>query len=421
MLSAHLTRSQDLLGAVPRVALFYFIRCSVHLFFYIAFGLILFIDIAPLKAQASENASEKSLKQATRYDVVSHVGKGSIDVIFITDREIVTNFEEIRRETGKVIDWNAAIVNHPDRHNTFLGRVVIGEATLDFPSDRSSFNLGHSKTEINTYKYFGVSDVRKKDLSYFVKRLKQSSEAFGNQGRNRPLVYIHGFNTSFVESVEQAAQLKADLDRTTTILFSWPSNPIILPVDPDPFDRFMYRVYYNDYIDAQKVEGLSERDFDPYMEILSLSTKLKPDVIAHSMGSKLFFDLFENSISQGAKLEINKLILAAADLKTQSFESRASHWSSLAFRPFAYCAFDYLLEASREVVHHVPRLGLCELSAPMVKDTVMIKVEGPMTDKYRHSYYVGASEMIEDMKAIFNLTSEQGPLTKSGRVIQLQK
>ena len=121
------------------------------------------------------------------------------------------------------------------------------------------------------------------------------------------LLFVHGFNVNFEDSIKRAAQVSYDLDlNLQTIVFSWPSIG-----EPTKYNRDYGRAF--DSID----------DFKSFISKLAASNSGKKiHILAHSMGSKIVIPALASLYAENHKRfkqRFGNIILAAPDFPRVAF------------------------------------------------------------------------------------------------------
>lgn len=131
-------------------------------------------------------------------------------------------------------------------------------------------------------------------------------ERFVESGENDVLLFVHGFNTSFEDSLYRTAQLGYDLCfKGAVTTFSWPSRGKVL-----------------DYVSDTQSAEYSIPFLKEYIKlVLSSSSIGKLHIIAHSMGNVVLCGalkaLKEEAVYPNAV--VNQIILAAPDIDRDVF------------------------------------------------------------------------------------------------------
>jgi esterase/lipase superfamily enzyme len=125
------------------------------------------------------------------------------------------------------------------------------------------------------------------------------------------LLFIHGFNNSFVEAAARAGQLTYDLAFPgPTIIFAWPSQASALDYDKDEAQA------------AQSTQALAA--------LLDELTRLQIEgpvyVVAHSMGNRIMLGgltqmLNSTKTQAGQRRALSAVVMAAPDVPQQTFKA----------------------------------------------------------------------------------------------------
>lgn len=130
------------------------------------------------------------------------------------------------------------------------------------------------------------------------------------------LLYIHGYNTKFINAVVRAAQIGHDLDiRGQMAVFSWPS-----------------RGNLHGYIADQNRADASEASLEKYIQLLATSAgATRINIIAHSMGNRVFSRVVSKleHLANAENIKLGIVILAAPDVDRHTFGSLASAFPTL--------------------------------------------------------------------------------------------
>lgn len=173
--------------------------------------------------------------------------------------------------------------------------------------------------------------------------LAQRAGAFDKPG---VLLFVHGFNNSFAQAAQRAAQLAYDLAFPgPTVLFSWPSDG----------ELFSYAR------DAQ--EALTA--WRQMAEVLDHLTRLGPGVpvyvVAHSMGNRIVTQGLAELLRRrpGADRALRQVVLASPDVGEEEFRQRWIYElkSASAPRYTLYASKQDLPVAVSAWLHGEPRLG----------------------------------------------------------------
>lgn len=122
------------------------------------------------------------------------------------------------------------------------------------------------------------------------------------------LVFVHGYNNNFQESLFRLVQISADADvRSTPILFAWPS-----------------RANFSSYLADRDSSNFSRDELVQTLEDLGTG-KVETKILAHSMGSWLTVEALRQLRLQSnnrALDQIDQVILAAPDIDIDVFRKQ---------------------------------------------------------------------------------------------------
>jgi esterase/lipase superfamily enzyme len=171
------------------------------------------------------------------------------------------------------------------------------------------------------------------------------ADARRNHGTSEVLVYIHGFEQSFSESLSRAAQLDADFaNPATTVLYAWPSANRL-----DSYARDVEQV-------AAARRGLVE-----LLDGLAVSEASRVVIVAHSLGSRLALGALADMASAGAPRFFGKfggLAMLAPDIPVEDFSRTVRMHPELAKPIVIYgSARDRVFELAPAIAGVSRRLG----------------------------------------------------------------
>ena len=136
----------------------------------------------------------------------------------------------------------------------------------------------------------------------------------GFKDRPQNLLYIHGYNTTFIDAVTQAARFGIDLKVPgTTFAYSWPSagRPTWYATDEGTIDASI--PHLSDFVDLILT---SERDVPLH-------------ILVHSMGSRVLLRYLESLATRPSAGRLGHLIFAAPDVDHQVFVNSTPHFANL--------------------------------------------------------------------------------------------
>lgn len=165
-----------------------------------------------------------------------------------------------------------------------------------------------------------AQEERLADGAAFARELK-AQLAKQPKGQREILLYVHGYNNSYVDGLFRIAQLKNDLRLPGVMVhYSWPSaaNPLGYSHDRDSV------LFARD-------------DLQETLERLRRITDAPILLVAHSMGSFLLMETLrqkELTNPGWSKRKLNGVVLIAPDISIDVFKSQAARFKSLP-QPFA--------------------------------------------------------------------------------------
>lgn len=213
----------------------------------------------------------------------------------------------------------------------------------------------------------------------FFDELRQETDLRGDS----LLVFIHGYNVSFVDAARRTAQLAYDLEyEGAPVFYSWPSNA----------NWYQYQL---DKKNVQLSVGLIKEFLVKLSEDSGVDTI---NVIAHSMGNVGLTSALAEMDLGDKPAPFNQVVLAAPDLDADIFEARIAPKIVDKARRFTLytSSGDLALIASR-YFNAGRRLG--ESGDPMASypGIDVIDASGVDTSLLGHSYYGSSISVIQDL------------------------
>lgn len=213
-----------------------------------------------------------------------------------------------------------------------------------------------------------------------------SSFRLGNKLHH--VVFIHGFNVSFQQAIEQTARICGDLKiNGNMFLFSWPSKGSLTS--------------YSD--DEASIEASCEFFREFMLQVQAATNEERISVIAHSMGNRLLARWIKDHSHSDPRLE--NAIFVAPDVDSEVFSQSLRDWKTAADNVALYANRADIALLSSELKHGYPRAGLVP-PIPKVDQMQTIVVEGFALFELAHSYHIGAGNTLHDIYQLLHFATQ---------------
>jgi esterase/lipase superfamily enzyme len=207
------------------------------------------------------------------------------------------------------------------------------------------------------------------------------------------LLFVHGFNVSYVEAVVRAVQLAHDIEFDGDIIvYSWPSVGSVLSYGHDEDSERISQHHLKEIL--QELEAV--RKYDAIF------------VLAHSMGTRLLSDALTGLIDTDYQAtSIKEIVLAAPDINTLEFRGyiEPKILERFKFRTTVYMSTnDFPLKISR-ILHEYPRLGDPTYERYIQKGVEVVDASSnsPVRRSWGHSYVWDNPLVTADFSKLINL------------------
>lgn len=234
-------------------------------------------------------------------------------------------------ERSMSMSYGLSIVSIPKHHT--IGNV-----------ERPKFRILRLSREAETdADHFRIKAMTPLDHDGFVSEIKG--------GAGSVLLFIHGYNVTFADAVFRAAQIAFDANFAGTVVsFSWPSAGELVAYDRD-----------------RESAEFAVPHLAAMFELLSKDVgKKNVYIVAHSMGNQVLVNALVQSALSKANLTVTELVMAAPDVDTSVFASKAEEIRSVASNITVYAsAADKALLASGKKSFGT-RLGFVGASGPNI-------------------------------------------------------
>lgn len=222
---------------------------------------------------------------------------------------------------------------------------------------------------------------------------------FAQSKERQALVFVHGFNTEFLEAVRRTAQLNYDLGLgTIPVLYSWASKGSISPF-----------AYTHDVRNAD----LSSTRFQQFLLDLAQRGNVQTiHVIAHSMGNRVLSQALAK-IGANSPAHIRQVALMAPDIDADLFRQLAGQMRAAAEKITLYASSRDAALIVSEWWASYPRAGEGGekiVVAPGIDTIDATNVDSNFLGLF-HGYYADSRTVIGDMYELFH---GKQPLSRFG-------
>ncbi|MEM6382882.1 MAG: alpha/beta hydrolase [Pseudomonadota bacterium] len=216
---------------------------------------------------------------------------------------------------------------------------------VSVPQDRQPGSVPFAENAPDSRRHFLVAGTENfSGGSDFQAALRQA-QANRPPGQRELVVYVHGYNNTFAQSLYRAAQIRYDFDVPgLAVHYAWPS-----------LESVTGYVYDRDSVLAAR------ESFERFLQLLVQTTDERIIVLAHSMGSYLTMETLRSlSIDQDRVTlrGIGGVVLMSPDIDVQVFQAQARRIDPL---PNPFIIFtsqnDRALRLSATVSRQSQRLG----------------------------------------------------------------
>jgi esterase/lipase superfamily enzyme len=331
------------------------------------------------KIQVEQRGSDAIVEIPVRHTIVS--------VLFGTDRKPVISTDDPIRYSSEPAD-----------------ELSLGVATVSIPDDHKKGCLERPRWyrlefRENPERHVVISDVRPLTRAKFVTTAIEAKDRDGSS--NESLIFVHGFNVSFDESIRRTAQLACDLDfHGSAITYSWPSQGRLLSYGAD----------------ANVIES-SVPLFIEFVKFVQAELGLdRVHIIAHSMGSRLLARTIERlarTRSGIGQAEIQQVVFAAPDIDPKTFRWLAETFTQNCERSTLYAHSKDIALFASSLIYRSRRTGDTSTHVAIVHGIDTIDATNVDTSLgMKHSYFGDRRTILADMFQIFQ--TGHGPELRFG-------
>jgi esterase/lipase superfamily enzyme len=328
-----------------------------------------------------EGSSEylvQDLKQESLARAVSIISKppypnqNSIKFLFATTRKRDGRSFGYDRDG---LTFGAANVHIPDDHK-------MGHIELPGMKGWTPFKY---QEKLDLVKHFAISQLGVMSASDW-------GDSIRNSKLHEALIFVHGFNTTFDESVYRTAQIMWDLRyQGVPILFTWPSWGGATNV------ATLARSYKHDHDSA-----LTESDtFDGFIHTLHSLGIDKIHLLVHSMGNFLVLNSLRSERAANQPVKVGQWILAAPDIEVSQFQQFVPTVQPYVTHMTLYAsAMDNALLASMAASGGFSRAGFVPAGKPLVMsgvDSIDVSALGGELFGLNHDVFASNRALIDDI------------------------
>jgi len=266
------------------------------------------------------------------------------------------------------------------------GRMSYGRAEVNIP-------YSHKRGQIET-PWLEIKQLRDPKLHIYVLKVDSRDEtSFFSEvaapGPDDILLYIHGFNVTFENALQRAAQISVDFGfKGTPVVFTWPSYAGVTGYNTD---------WENVNWATKHIEAFIDR-------LASTAKGRKIHVIAHSMGNKGLLNALRLMTYRGITGPLfQSAILCAPDFDSVMFrEQVAAEIKPLARQWVIYTSDNDIALMTSERLN-TPRLGRPVTYAEgfEIIDATGVEVT-PWSVPETHSYYAVKKVVLDDMVKVLS-------------------
>jgi esterase/lipase superfamily enzyme len=203
------------------------------------------------------------------------------------------------------------------------------------------------------------------------------------------LVFVHGFNVSFKEAVQRAAQLVRDLNYDgPAFVFSWPSQERLLRygVDRETADK-----------SAESLAKFLQR-------VQEITGDAKIHMVAHSMGNRVLLPALASPLAAAVRPKLGEVILAAPAVPMAECALWLDQLNQQGLRHFTLYAskVDLAMWAALGLTEHTVLAGHVPTGEPFLHagmDSIDISNAGEAF-KMNHDVFASNPMMVEDMRQL---------------------
>ncbi len=199
------------------------------------------------------------------------------------------------------------------------------------------------------------------------------------------LLFLHGYNVTFAQAAERAAQVALDLEFPgVPLVYSWPSE--------GKTHRYT--------VDENNIEWSIPHFKELLRLVLAESGARTVHVIAHSMGNRALVRALETLQIEAGWAALRQIVFAAPDVDRDTFVELARKFHGRAERFTLYGSSNDLALKASKLVHGYPRAGDSGKDIALVETVDSIDASVVKTDILGHSAFGTDRSILSDISLL---------------------
>lgn len=308
----------------------------------------------------------------------------SVEFLFATTRAPATGAARITftGERGASLTRGSARVHVPLDHR--LGRI-------ELPASVGFLGITLYEEQTDPDRHFLIKEVRTLTQNDWDRVIRE-------KGSKEALVFVHGFNNSFDDSVYRFAQIVWDLQYGgLPVLFSWASRGSTINYAYDRESALLGRHAFLDLL----------RELRDKHKVTTIN------ILAHSMGNFLVLDALSMSSQSAAPVSVGELMMAAPDVDRDQFKSALATAAPLLRGMTLYASSaDKALALSKHVAGNIHRAGDVPEDGPiLVSGLHSIDATAIGEDLFglNHNTFSSSRSLINDIGLLLSTVPKRAP------------
>jgi esterase/lipase superfamily enzyme len=334
-------------------------------------------DMEPVNRRVRAELAVEAFRRGPPRDVGRLLSSRAVALLFATNRQQVIGPRDrpsFNHERKDNLIFGATRVHVPNDHK--IGR-------LELPRRIRFFGWRIYNEDEDPERHFLIDNTVVFPRSEFINTIRLISP-------RTALVFVHGFNTIFEDSILRFAQILWDIQfRGIPILFSWPSHGGLL--------NYLY--------DKDSVVTARQR-FVEMLDILHKESRVEMvHILAHSMGNMIVLEALDKLVSAPSRRGFSEVVMAAPDVDIDVFRALAPRIRPLVRGMTLYASSkDKALVISRKLANS-PRAGDVWDDGPIILaeiDSIDVSAIGEELFGLNHNTFATNRSLIDDIGRILD-------------------